>query len=200
VIACSRSSLVPDETALATTDDAGIVMEDSGLGTKGDDGGGVGTKDSGVGTKDAGVGTKDSGLPTKDSGSAGDDSGSVGDDSGTGEDGGSTGEDAGVGNDAGSGNDGGMTDGGTTNPCLACAEQKCAVQTNLCLDSPACVTEGACELACLTAGKNVFATNRCIESCVKNFQANLELFSAVSCGLTLCPQECLPIFTSVGVP
>ncbi len=211
--ACARSSLVePDETALATTDDAGIVMEDAALGTKGDDAG-VGTKDAGVGTKDAGEGIKDSGLPTKDSGLGSDDSGSEGDDdsgsagndSGTaGDDSGSTGNDAGTGTgDAGPPGDGGMTgnpDAGAGAACFACAEQKCAVQTNLCVSSPACVTEATCDLACLSAGKSAFATDRCIRSCTKNLQANLELISAVSCGITLCPQECLPILTSGGLP
>jgi hypothetical protein len=200
LVACGRSAIEPEEAALAVSDDAGIEMEDSGLGTKPLDAG-VGTKDAGVGTKDAGLPTKDSGLGTADSGAAGDDdSGSAGDDSGVGSDDAATGtNDAGTGmNDAATGtNDAGtgMNDAGPPNSCFACAEQKCAVQTNLCLSSPACVTEGTCDLACLSAGKSPLATNRCISSCTKNLQANLELISAVSCGLTLCPKECLPILT-----
>jgi hypothetical protein len=198
VVACGRSAIEPDEAALAVSDDAGVDMEDSGLGTKPLDGG-VGTKDAGEGTKDAGLPTKDSGLETRDSGPAGDDdSGSAGDDSGVGNDAAAGSSDAGTApGDAGTGpSDAGMTgspDAGPADSCFACAEQRCAAQTNLCLSSPACVTEGNCDLACLSAGKNPLASSRCISSCTKNLQANLELISAVGCGLTLCPKECFPV-------
>ncbi len=203
LVACARSSLQSDGQALAVPDDTSGDT-DGGLPTKPMDAG-VGTKgdDSGLGTKDAGLPTKDSGLGTQDSGSAGDDSGSTGDD-----DSGSVAEDSGVGaNDGGSGGDsGGMTGtpdaGGGVDPCMACAEQRCPIQTNLCLGAPACVAQGECDLACLSAPARGFgafaAQNRCFQSCAKNLQANIELTVAVSCALTLCPQECVTELAALG--
>lgn len=204
LVACARSSLQTDGQALAVPDDASSGDTDGGLPTKPMDAG-VGTKDddSGLGTKDAGLPTKDSGLGTQDSGSAGDDSGSTGDD-----DSGSVAEDSGVGaNDGGSGGDsGGMTGtpdaGGGVDPCMACAEQRCPIQTNLCLGAPACVAQGECDSACLSAPARGFgafaAQNRCFQSCAKNLQANIELTVAVSCALTLCPQECVTELAALG--
>jgi hypothetical protein len=204
LVACARSSLQTDDQALAVPadtsgdDDAGLPTkpDDAGLGTKDD--GGLGTKDAGLPTKDSGLGTADSGPAGDDSGSTGDDdSGSVAEDSGA--------EDSGVGtNDAGDG--GGMTGtpdaGGGADPCMACAEQRCPIQTNLCLSAPACVAQGECELGCLSAPAKgiggLAAQNRCFQSCVKNLQANIELTVAVSCALTLCPQQCIPELTALG--
>jgi hypothetical protein len=187
----------PLDSGVGTKDDSGLGAKDSGLGTKdsglgtGDDSGfemdtGTTTEDAGTGTEDAGTGTEDSGTGTEDSGTT-EDAGTGTNDSGTGT------IDSGTGT-----HDAGMPapDAGGTDVCFACAEQKCAKQTNACLGSPACVEEGECDLACLQSGHGVNAL--CLESCTKNRVANQELLSAISCAFTLCPKQCVGELTSLG--
>ena len=159
--------------------------DDSGLGTKGDDSG-LGTKgdDSGLGTKgdDGGLGTNgdDGGLGTK-----GDDGGAGTEDAGTGT------EDAGM---------PGSPDAGGMDACFACAEKRCGLQVNACLQSPACVEEGDCDLTCLSGTTGPFGAPNphCVQSCNKNPRATGELLAAVTCGFSVCPLECLRPLISCG--
>ncbi len=174
-------SEAPEDTPAAAPDEV-----DGGLGTKPDDSG-VGTKDDGgLGTKDGGLGTKDGGLGSDDASLGDDDAGTGAEDAGVGT------EDAGVGgHDAGGGtHDAGMQgpDAGEMNECLACAEERCGTLTSECLDSPACVEQGKCDLTCL--GGFHAMEPLCFQACTKDPRANEKLFAAASCAFALCPKEC----------
>jgi len=201
LVACGRSPLDSDVEALDTAD-AGTGVDDSGgLPTKPVDAG-LGTKDAGLGTKDAGLGIKDAGLGTADA-EPGDDGGSGTEDAAVGGDASGPGTDAsGPGTeDGGPGTeDAGMPgspDAGGVLGCFACAEERCAPLVNACFSSPACVEEGACDLACLDSppshGLPGFGgpTPRCFASCSKDVKAGQELLVAVSCAFAACPKECL---------
>jgi hypothetical protein len=174
----ANSTLAP--AAAAAGDDAGLPTkggDDGGLGTKGDDGG-LGTKgdDGGLGTKgdDGGLGTNgDSGSGTEDAGTGGQDAGGM------------TTPDA----------------GGGLGACFACAEQRgCKVPVQTCVNSPACMQEGSCDLACLTAPGAHFGgpDPRCVASCSSDWHATEELLAAVSCGFRVCPIECIRPLISCG--
>jgi hypothetical protein len=158
---------------------AAVAQDEGGLPTKDD--GGVGTKD------DGGLGTKDdSGLGTKD------DSGLGTNDAGTTVDAGSGAADGGISAPPDAGNEVG--------DCFACAERRgCSVPVNACVQSPACVGEGKCDLACLgSAGPFGALNTRCIESCSKDLHATEALLAAVTCGFKVCPVECLRPLVSCG--
>ncbi len=174
-----QSEAVDGPDAASAEDSGGLPTkgDDSGLGTKGDDGG-LGTKgdDGGLGTKgdDGGLGTQgdDGGLATMG-------------DAGTGT------EDAGM---------PGAPDAGEMDACFACAEKRCGLQVNACLQSPACVEEGNCDLTCLTGAAGPFGAPNphCIQSCTKDPRATGELLAAVECGFSVCPRECLRPLISCG--
>lgn len=166
-------------TAQASSDPADADTQDSGGGLPTKDEAGVGSKDdSGLGTKDdSGLGTKDdSGVATNDAG------GTV---------------------DAGSASDAGSSAppdaGNEMDDCLTCAERRgCKAQVDECVQSPACVDEGKCDLACLTSSPFGAVNPRCIESCAKNWDATEDLLAAVACGFHVCPKECLRPLISCG--
>ena len=168
---CSAPGPQSQSFSPAASPAAAAAQDDAGLPTKDD--GGLGTKDdSGLGTKD------DSGLGTSDAGTT---------------------------VDAGSG----AADGGVSAPpdagdevgeCFACAERRgCSVPVNECVQSPACVAEGKCDLTCLgSAGPFGALNHRCLESCSTDQHATEELLDAVTCGFRVCPKECLRPLISCG--
>lgn len=177
---CSAPPGANAATTQASSDPADADAQDSGGGLPTKDEAGVGTKDdSGLGTKD------DSGLGTKD------DSGVATNDAGGTVDAGSGSVDAGSSAPPDAGNE--MDD------CLTCAERRgCRAQVTECVNSPACVDEGKCDLACLTSSAFGGPNPRCIESCAKKWDATEDLLEAVTCGFHVCPAECLRPLISCG--